>query len=66
MYFCFQKVSWIRKTDLSLLAVGDSVYTADKRFFISHNRHSHYQGQRHSQVRLYNIFYLIIIIDQEQ
>ena len=45
-----QTVSWIRRLDLELLAVGELMYSNDPRFFVSHSRHSHYKGARHSQV----------------
>ncbi|KAL7645210.1 UNVERIFIED_CONTAM: hypothetical protein RMT77_003596 [Armadillidium vulgare] len=44
------KVSWIRRRDFQLLSVGEAMYANDNRFFVSHSRHSHYQGSRHSQV----------------
>lgn len=31
-------VSWIRHSDINLLAVGDSIYTADQRFQSYHDR----------------------------
>ncbi|XP_047738517.1 zwei Ig domain protein zig-8-like [Hyalella azteca] len=49
------RVSWIRRRDLELLAVGESMYSNDPRFFVSHSRHSHYQGARHSQVWFLNV-----------
>ncbi|XP_037780736.1 uncharacterized protein LOC119577119 [Penaeus monodon] len=44
------RVSWIRRKDLQLLSVGESMYTNDHRLFVSHSRHSHSKDSRHSQV----------------
>ncbi|XP_047468736.1 uncharacterized protein LOC125024973 [Penaeus chinensis] len=44
------RVSWIRRKDLQLLSVGESMYTNDHRLFVSHSRHSHSKDSRHSQM----------------
>ncbi|CAL4148419.1 unnamed protein product, partial [Meganyctiphanes norvegica] len=38
------------KKDTQLLAMGDDLFTNDQRFFVSHSRHNHASGARHSQV----------------
>ncbi|XP_076045848.1 zwei Ig domain protein zig-8-like [Oratosquilla oratoria] len=33
------RVSWVRRRDTQLLAVGEKIYTTDSRFFVTHSRH---------------------------
>ncbi|XP_045117020.1 uncharacterized protein LOC123507834 isoform X1 [Portunus trituberculatus] len=45
-----QRVSWIRRRDMHLLAMGENVFTGDHRIFVSHSRHPHKKDSRHTQV----------------
>nr|XP_053634684.1 limbic system-associated membrane protein-like [Cherax quadricarinatus] len=44
------RVSWLRRKDMQLLAIGETQYTNDHRIFVSHSRHSHKKDSRHTQM----------------